>query len=133
MGQYDGIYAVEKKYCARAIKTSVFLALVLVLLSMAPIAKGLVMGTLFSIINFILMGASLPKRIGTSRKRAPVISGISILVRYAILAVPLAIAVQSAQFNLAATVGGLFMIQIQILLDYTAGLYIPEIRKKADS
>lgn len=133
MGLYDGIYAVEKKYCARAIKTSVFFALVLVLISMAPIAKGLVIGTLFSIINFILMGASLPKKIGTSRKRATVISGVSILVRYAILAVPLAIAVQSDQFNLAATVGGLFMIQIQILLDYTVGLYIPETRKKADS
>lgn len=132
MGQHDDIHTVEKKYCTVAIKTAIFAALILILLSLAPIAKGLVLGTLFSILNFILMGATLPWKIGNSRKQATVKAFLSILMRYALLAVPLAIAIKSAQFHLAATVCGIFMIQIVILLDHTLHLCIPTIRKKAD-
>lgn len=100
---------------------AVSVAVVLVLAGHKPVGKGLVLGTVFSSLNFILMGETLPKRISGSRRRASVASGISIFIRYVLLAAPLIIAIKYSAFNIAATVVGLFMIQIMILA--TQGIY----------
>jgi hypothetical protein len=39
-------------------------------------------------------------------------------LRFALLALPLILAVKYQQFNLPATIGGIFMIQAVILADY---------------
>lgn len=96
-------------------------ALILILAGYKPVGKGLVLGTVFSSLNFILMGETLPRRISGSRRRASFYSAISVFIRYAVLAAPLIIAIKISSFNLAATVVGLFMIQIMILA--TQGIY----------
>lgn len=101
--------------------TAISVGLLLVLAGYKPVGKGLVLGTVFSCLNFILMGETLPRRISGSRRRASVYSGLSVFFRYAILAAPLIIAIKNASFNIAATVAGLFMIQIMILA--TQGIY----------
>ena len=94
---------------------AIFIALGLILVGHKDMGKGLVLGTLFSIINFVLMGHSLHARMGLSRGKTFARSLGSILLRYAIMAVPLIAAIKYQQFNLPATILGLFMIQVMIL------------------
>lgn len=81
------------------------------------IGKGFLLGTLFSIINFILMGQTIPLQLMKSKRKTFAISLSSIFLRYFILAIPLFVAIRSDRFNLYATIIGIFSIQIMILLD----------------
>jgi len=56
----------QKKYCSRALAAAIVIGLCLILLGMKPIAKGLILGSVFSIVNFILIGETLPMRMGRS-------------------------------------------------------------------
>ncbi|MCU0556707.1 MAG: ATP synthase subunit I [Desulfobacterales bacterium] len=82
-----------------------------------PIGKGFLLGTIFSILNFVLMGAMLPMRLQPTRGRAFWRALGGILPRYLLLAVPVFLALKLDQLNLWATVGGLFMVQAIILLE----------------
>lgn len=121
MEPHEQIRQTQKKYCSMAMLAAISIALILIFAGHKPVGKGLVLGTVFSSLNFILMGETLPRRISGSRRRASVVSGISIFIRYALLAAPLILAIKTPSFNLAATVVGLFMIQIMILA--TQGIY----------
>ena len=94
---------------------AIFIALGLILIGHKDMGKGLVLGTFFSIVNFVLMGQGLQTRMGLSRGKTFVRSLSSIFFRYAVMAVPLIAAIEYQQFNLPATVLGLFMIQVMIL------------------
>lgn len=95
----------------------IVIGLAFILMSMKPVGKGFILGALFSVINFVLMGETLPMKIGISRNRATAVSGISILVRNVLMAVPVVMAIRMEQFNTAATICGLFLIQILILVE----------------
>ncbi len=120
----------QKKYCSIAIAIAIFAGIVFILFGFKPIGKGLILGTIFSIFNFILMGETLPMRIGISRKRASVFSFLSILFRYGLLAIPLVLSIKFDRFHLAATVCGLFMIQFVILADGVVRMVYSTTRKK---
>jgi hypothetical protein len=91
--------------------------------------KGLVLGTLFSVINFVLMGETLPLKLGRTQRKTVVFAFLFMVARYVLLALPLVIAVRSDRFHLVAAIVGVFMIQIVILLDHL-GRFLPVIRKK---
>ena len=114
----EAIRETQKKYCSRAMLAAIFVGLVFILMGQSAVGKGLILGTFFSIINFILMGEALPLKIGKSRGKTFFLSLGSRLFRFAILAIPLIIAIKSAKFNLFAVIGGIFMIQIIILADH---------------
>ena len=97
---------------------AIFIALALILAGYKPAAKGLVLGSLFSIINFILIGATLPLKFGASRRKASFLSLLSIVGRYVLLAVPLILAVKLPQFELTTAVVGIFMVQLVILAEH---------------
>lgn len=118
----ESIRQVQKRYCSRAIFLAIIVGLGFILAGYKPIAKGLILGTLFSIVNFILMGETLPRRIGPSRKKATVISAGFILVRYALLAVPVFLGIRSPEFNLPAVIVGIFMVQLTVLGDHVVRL-----------
>ena len=109
------IRSVQKKYGTKAMAIAIFLALGLILIGHKDMGNGLVLGTFFSIVNFVLMGQGLQARICRSRGKAFARSLSSILLRYAVMAVPLIAAIKYQQFNLPATILGLFMIQVLIL------------------
>ena len=102
---------VQKKYCSRAMAVAVISALVFVALDDKAIAKGLVLGSLFSVINFILMAMTLPMRLDKNRRQTFLISFSSIASRYVLLAIPLVIAAQADAINFIGTAVGLFMVQ----------------------
>ena len=113
----ETIRQTQKKYCSAAIITAIAVGLVLILTGLRPFGKGLILGTLFSIINFILIGETIPMKIGGTKKKAIWISLGSIYFRYIILAVPLFLAIKMEDFNLIAVILGIFSVQLVILAD----------------
>ena len=114
------IKAVQKKYCSRALLTAIIFGLPFILGGYAPIGKGLILGALFSIINFILIGETLPMRIGErSKKRLFAVSLGLLLIRFGLLAIPVVAAIKFEQFHLATVVVGLFMVQLSIMTEHT--------------
>lgn len=96
----------------------------------APVGKGLILGTLFSVVNFAIMGELLPYRIGKSSRKAFLIAIVSIFARYALLAIPIAASVKyPLKFNLCAAIVGVFMVQLMILLDHLKGSFLLTRRK----
>ena len=116
----DEIRQTQKKYGSRAMTVAIISGFFLILSGYAPIGKGLILGTIFSVVNFVLMGETLPLRIGKSKPKTFFIALGSIGVRYGILAVPLIMGIRMAQFNLIAVISGMFMVQICILLEHLA-------------
>ena len=108
----------QKKYCSLAMSAAILVGLVMILAGQKPVGKGLILGTLFSVVNFILMGETLPVKIGKSRPKTFFFSLGSILVRYLLMAIPLFLAIKMDQFNLVASICGLFMVQLMILADH---------------
>lgn len=120
----------EKKYASLALSIAVAAGLIFFMLALKPIGKGFILGSLFSVINFILMGETLPMRIGHFRKKGMGIALLLILSRFFLMAIPLVAAIRMAQFNTAATVCGLFLVQAIILAEHTGGFIFMKINKK---
>lgn len=115
---YREVQEVQKKVCSWALSGTLVVAAVFLILGEKAVAKGLVLGTCFSVLNFLLLGRSIPMMLGQSRARANVIGFGSMLARYAVLVVPLVIAVKMASFDFIAVVIGVFSVQVVILLDH---------------
>ncbi len=113
----EEIRQIQKKYGSRAMVTAIVAALVLLVMGYKAAGKGLVLGTLFSVLNFVLMAWLLPLRVGASGRKSAALALVGLLLRYLLLAVPLLLAITKEQFSLPAVVGGLFMIQLMILAD----------------
>jgi len=113
----ESIRQIQKKYCSKAMTTAIVAGFVLILAGQNAIAKGLVLGTIFSIVNFILMGETLPLKLGKSNRMAFFWSLLSLLLRYSFVAIPLIVAIKFRQFNLFAVVGGIFLVQAMILAE----------------
>jgi hypothetical protein len=113
----ESVSQTQKKYGSRAMIVAIVIALMLILIDMKPVGKGLVLGTIFSVINFVLIGQTLPMRLSKSKRGAFLISLTSIVFRYAILAIPLVVAAKFEQFELAAAILGIFMVQLIILAE----------------
>ena len=109
---------VQKKICSWSMTSALIVAVFFMLVHERAIAKGLLLGTCFSIINFILMGRSIPMTLGQSRAMAGLIGLISILSRYVVLAIPMIMAIKMASFNFVAVVVGIFAVQIITLVDH---------------
>ena len=119
----------QKKTIQQALWLSVVVGLVFILAGHKPVGKGLILGAFFSVLNFIVMAKSIVLTFGRSKRQLFSISLISILARYILLAIPLIAAVKFEQFNLAAVIVGVFMIQIVILAGQLL-TQIPSVRGK---
>lgn len=119
----------ERKYGSFALSVAIAAGIVCFLFGFKPIGKGLILGSLFSVVNFTLMGETLPIRIGHTRKKGTGIAFLMILLRYALMAVPLIVGIKLDQYNLAAAITGLFSVQLVIMMDHTFRLIIMKTRK----
>jgi len=116
--QDDALKREQKRICSWAMTSALVLAVIFILFDEKAIGKGLLLGTLFSMVNFFLLGKSIPLTLGRSRFRAGFMGFGSLLTRFAILAIPLVVAVKSSSFHFAAVVVGIFAVQIVTLVDY---------------
>ena len=108
----------QKRYATAALTLAIIAGLLFILMDQKQIGKGLLLGTIFSVINFILIGQFIPLSVGQSKGKAFFLSMSSIMLRYLLLAIPLVVAIKFKQFNLFASILGIFMIQFVILGDY---------------
>ncbi len=100
----------------------IFISLGFILLGEKTIGKGLILGSIFSVINFVLMGETLPARLAKEKGKTFFIGLGSILFRYVLLAIPVVVAVKSDTFNLYAAAAGLFAVQLVIIAEHAAML-----------
>ena len=114
----EAVKQAQKKITQWALWLSIIVGLVFMLMGHKPVGKGLILGTLFSVINFVLMAKSIGYKFGRSKRQIFSISLGSLLFRYVLLAIPLVVAVKFEQFNLVAVIVGIFMIQLVILADH---------------
>jgi hypothetical protein len=106
-----------QRYCTMALTIAVCAGGLLMIIGLRPIGKGLILGSLFSVLNFILMSTALPLRVGLKRRKSFLFSLGSVYVRYALLAVPLILAIKQDLIAVSTVAAGLFMVQIAILGD----------------
>ena len=105
---------------------AVVAGMVFILMGQKSIAKGLVLGTIFSVINFILIGEILPLIITASRKRSVLFSFVSMLFRFLLLSTPLILSLKMESLNFIAATVGIFMVQIMIMGEHLLRLVHPE-------
>ena len=125
----ESIRQTQKKYGSRTMMVAIMGGLVFILAGQQPIGKGLVLGSIFSVINFVLIGETLPMRLGKSKGKTFSVALGSIFFRYVILAIPMVVAIKFEQFNIFATILGVFMIQLIILSDHLIAGVIPHLKK----
>lgn len=124
----EQVRQVQKKYCSRAMLMAFVAALIFLVAGYKEICRGLVLGAVFSSINFVLMGRGLPDRIKKEKGKASRAALRGIIIRYAILAIPLVMAIKFKRFDVLATAAGLFMVQLAILADHFFRL-LPSFRR----
>jgi len=121
----------QKKYCSLSLVTAIIIGFFLIIAGQSTVGKGFILGTLFSSINFALMGEVLPHKVGKSRGKTYLVAVGSIISRYLLLAVPIVLCIRSPErFNLVAVIIGIFMVQLVILLDYLKSAILLTRRKK---
>jgi hypothetical protein len=108
---------IQKKFGARALTMAIVLAVVTILSGHKELGKGLILGTLFSILNFTLMAEFMPLRLSPDRRRASAYAFGTLILRYALLAIPLIIAAKFGAFSFATTAAGLFMVPLVAIID----------------
>ncbi len=118
LNSQGGIHRVQKRFCSWAMTVAIFAAIGFIACGEKAVAKGLLMGTFFSVINFILMGRSISIILGKSRIKARFIGLASILSRFLLLAIPLIIAIKSVYFDFLSVIIGIFAVQIIIFFYY---------------
>jgi len=106
---------IQKQYCSQAMLLAIGASVIFLAIGAKPISKGLILGTIFSILNFILIAQGLPFHLNKGRYKTIMVCMGSIWLRYALLAVPLIVAAKSEMFNFFAAAVGIFMVQVVIL------------------
>ena len=86
------------------------------LLGYSTAAKGFALGSLFSLLNFLVMYRQTPGNLGRERKAATVHSGFSIILRMGLLAIAMYIASIMPEVSMIWTAAGIFNLQISIML-----------------
>lgn len=117
-GQQGEISGIQKGICSWTMISSLVVASAFILFHENAIAKGLLLGALFSVLNFLLLGKSIFLTLGCSRSKAFLIRLASILTRYALLAIPLLFGIKSTSFDFIAIVVGIFGVQIVTLINF---------------
>jgi len=119
---------VQKKYGSRALLLSIGVGLLFLLMGHKDICRGLILGGVFSAVNFALMGQFLHYRLSSNRKTSALRSFIALLLRFALLAIPLIIAVRSDRFDVTATAVGIFAVQLVIMIEHGSRFFIASVK-----
>jgi hypothetical protein len=115
---FRSIRQTQKEYCSIAIIIAIAVSAFFILAEQKYVGKGLMLGAIFSIINFILIGEAIPMQIGSSIKKIKFISFGSLFFRYIILAIPIIMGIKLEQFNITAVVCSMFSVQLVIFFDH---------------
>lgn len=121
---------IQKKYCSQALVFAIIIAVLAIFIDEKAIGKGFLLGTLFSITNFIIMGQLIPLRLSRSRSKASILAFFSIILRFLIITVPLIVSLKTDSIHFIGVVVGLFMVQLTMLFDHLISNRFPFKRKE---
>lgn len=108
----------QKKYGARVMFIAILVWLVFYIIGMRPFGDGFLLGSVFSVINFALLGEALAKRLKLSGRNLKKNIYSSLIFRLFLMAIPLYLGIKYEKFNIVTVIIGLFMIQIMILAQH---------------
>lgn len=114
----DEVRDIQKRYCSQALIAAIGLFFLLLFMGEKPLGKGLLLGALFSVINFIIMGQLIGLKLDNSRSKATSFALFSIFFRFTVMAVPLVISLEIDSIDFFFVAIGLFMVQITMLFDH---------------
>ena len=101
------------------IKKTLFFALAAACICLAldqkAAAKGIALGSVFSVADFKLMALLLPRRL-VGQRRGSVFFGL--FCRFVLLSIPLILAIKLPSINFAATVGGLLLTKAAVFYHF---------------
>lgn len=109
------LHAIQKRYPSTALITALIVGAPLMIAGYTSLGKGLILGTLFSMINFLLMALALPYRLKQGRGKSVLIALTSIYCRFALMAIPLIYAAKHREIAFSTVAVGLFMIPLMIV------------------
>jgi ATP synthase protein I len=113
----EAIRHLQKRYCGGALSLAVVLSLVVYLAGWPTVTRGLLLGALFSALNFALLGKTMAQKLAGSHRRNTLIAIAAQVGRYLLWGVPVVMAVKMPPVDLPATIAGLFMVPIFIIAD----------------
>jgi hypothetical protein len=113
----ETIRHLQKRYCGGALSLAVVLSLVVYLAGWPAITRGLLLGALFSALNFALLGKTMTQKLAGAHRRNTIVAVTAQAGRYLLWGVPVVIAVKLPPVDLPATITGLFMVPIFIIAD----------------
>jgi hypothetical protein len=120
----------KKRIVLQILITAAAVAVGGLLVGRPPIAKGFVLGSLFSVANFLMMARHAVKGLGDSQGRATARRLFSLGLRMGILALPIYLAFRIPEIDLLFTILGVFNLQVSIILH---GLVIERLKPAGDS
>ena len=108
----------QKALIKKALLLSLAVALIFLALNLTSAAKGIALGSIFSVVEFKLMARRLERRlIRQGRGR----DYFGLIGRNFLLAIPLIIALKLPSINFFATVGGIFAVKAAIFYHVLIG------------
>lgn len=106
-----------RRYCTMAMGLSLTVGTMLLIMGYHALGKGLILGTIFGTIDFVLMAQALPARLRSAVAQATLRSLAAMAGRTALKAVPLIMAATFDTFDFPMTVAGLFSIHLCLMAD----------------
>jgi hypothetical protein len=101
----------QKALIKKALLLSLALACIFLALNIKAAAKGIALGSIFSVVEFKLMALRLKRRMVHQGK---VRDYFGLIGRFVLLSIPLVIAIKLPSINVAATVGGIFCVKLAV-------------------
>jgi len=113
----EAIKHLQRRYCGGALAAAILIGLGVYLAGWPALTRGLVLGSLFSALNFALLGHTVTQKLTREQRPGTLLALAAQLGRYLLWAVPVVIAVKLPAVDLPATVAGVFMVPVCIVLD----------------
>jgi len=112
MGDYGTL---KKSLIKKALLISLAVACIFLALDFKSAAKGVALGSIFSVVEFKLMALRLERRFVRGGKAKDF---FGLFGRYGLLVIPLVVAIKLPSINFAATVGGIFAVKAAIFYHF---------------
>ena len=119
----EAIRHLQKRYCGGALSLAIVVSLATYLAGWPGVTRGLLLGALFSALNFALLGQTMTQKLTGVHRRNTIIALGAQLGRYLLWGVPVVVAVKLPPVDLPATIAGLFMVPIFIIADSVFNLF----------
>jgi len=112
----------QQRYCGGALTAAILIGLGVYMAGWPAVTRGVLLGSLFSSLNFALLGLNLTRKLTGHHRRGTLLTLSAQLGRYLLWAVPVIVAVRWPGVDLPSTVAGLFMVPACIVLDSVVGI-----------